>query len=112
MPLNKPMTVEEYFEFEKAASERHEYMAGEVYPMSDVSQRHNQIVGNILLRLRASAKGGPCQCTSARSSSVQQVTMHLLPRHHGRLQRQPDMDARSFAIHASWLKSRRPARRE
>jgi Uma2 family endonuclease len=54
------MTVEEYLEFEKAAPERHEYTAGDVYPMPHVSLRHNRIVGNVLRRLHASAKGSLC----------------------------------------------------
>lgn len=58
---NRPLTIEEYLEFEEASPERHEYVAGEVYPVADVSLRHNLISGNLLARLHPSSKDTNCQ---------------------------------------------------
>lgn len=55
------MTVEEYFAFEERSSVRHEYVEGEIYAMSGVTRRHNDIAGNIYIRLRTAARGGPCR---------------------------------------------------
>lgn len=57
----RPMTLEEYFEFEERSSTKHEYVDGEVYAMCGVTRRHNAIAGNIYMRLRMAARGGPCR---------------------------------------------------
>lgn len=57
----RPLTIEEYIEFEATSPLRHEYVAGEVYAMTGASRRHNRIVGNMYTRVRAAANGGPCQ---------------------------------------------------
>ena len=54
------MTVEEYFRFEERSPIKHEYVAGEVYPMSGATARHNIIAGNIFARLHGAADNGPC----------------------------------------------------
>src|SRR4051812_18660353 len=59
------MTVEEYFRFEESSPIRHEYVAGEVYAMSDVTVRHSRIVGNVLVRLSLAARPGPCDVFSS-----------------------------------------------
>jgi len=60
MPVG-PMSVEEYFDFEERSPVRHEYVEGEVYAMSGVTRRHNDIAGNIYIRLRGAARRGPCR---------------------------------------------------
>ena len=55
------MTVEEYFDFEERSTTRHEYVDGEVFEMSGVTRRNNDIVGNVYVRLRTAARGGPCR---------------------------------------------------
>lgn len=60
MPPNRPLTLEEYLEFEEASPERHEFVAGEVFVMAGVTKRHNTISGNIVSLLHAAAKGGRC----------------------------------------------------
>jgi Uma2 family endonuclease len=55
------MTLEEYFDFEERSRTRHEYVDGEVFEMSGVTRRHNTISGNVYVRLRAAARGGPCR---------------------------------------------------
>jgi putative restriction endonuclease len=39
-------------DFELGASTRHEYIAGEIVAMADVSAAHNQIVGNVYSAFR------------------------------------------------------------
>jgi Uma2 family endonuclease len=55
------MSLEEYFRFENAHPERHEYVAGEVYAMSGATLRHSRIVQNVSFRLMTHARGGPCE---------------------------------------------------
>lgn len=55
------MSVEEYFRFDEGSPIKHEYVAGEVYAMSDVTVRHNIITGNIFAGLFASADDNPCR---------------------------------------------------
>jgi Uma2 family endonuclease len=52
------MTLEEYFDFEERSRTRHEYVDGEVFEMSGTTRRHNDIVGNVYMRLRTAARGG------------------------------------------------------
>jgi Uma2 family endonuclease len=54
------LTVQEYLELEDKSEQRHEYVDGEVFPIASTTYRHNQIVLNIVTRLRSAAKGGPC----------------------------------------------------
>lgn len=58
---NRVVTLEEYLAFEMASPLRHEFVGGEVYPMAGTTRRHNQVVWNILSRIKASAAGGRCQ---------------------------------------------------
>ena len=58
---NRLLTFEDYLEFEEASPLRHEFVAGEVYAMEGASRRHGRIVGNIYMRLRTAAAGGPCE---------------------------------------------------
>jgi Uma2 family endonuclease len=55
------MTLEEYFDFEDRSQTRHEYIDGEIFAMSGVTRRHNDIAGNIYIRLRTAARGGSCR---------------------------------------------------
>ena len=64
MSLRKPkvkMSVEEYLEWEKDGTVRHEYVDGEVYAMSGTSKRHNRVATNLTIQLSARLRGGPCQ---------------------------------------------------
>lgn len=60
-PRDRLMTVDEYFAFEEASSERHEYVDGQVLAMSGVTRQHSRITGNVFARLWAAARGGPCR---------------------------------------------------
>jgi Uma2 family endonuclease len=57
----KKLTVEEYLEFEKAASEKHEYYQGEIFAMSGAGPRHNVIVKNLMRDIATALRGKPCQ---------------------------------------------------
>ena len=54
------MSFEEYMEFEEYSPMKHEYLAGEVFPMSDVTKRHNRIAGRLYCACANHLKGGPC----------------------------------------------------
>lgn len=56
-----PLTEAEYLAQEAAATERHEYVAGQVFAMAGGSQRHNRITLNLASSLLSSLKGKPCQ---------------------------------------------------
>jgi Uma2 family endonuclease len=58
---NRHLSVEEYLDFESAASTRHEYIAGEIFAMSGVSAAHNLIVGNVYRAFANHLHGGPCR---------------------------------------------------
>lgn len=55
------MTLDEYFAFEHASPTKHEYVDGDVYAMSGVSRRHNQIVGNVHVAVRGPARTAGCR---------------------------------------------------
>jgi Uma2 family endonuclease len=66
----KKFTVEEYLEFEKSATEKHEYYLGEIFDMSGhgellamsgASNRHNKIFSNLFGGLCIKLKGKLCQ---------------------------------------------------
>ena len=60
------LTPEEYIAFERkflpdSEIVRHEYMNGEIIPMSGASRAHNLIAGNIFGELRDQLKGSGCE---------------------------------------------------
>lgn len=57
----KKLTVEEYLQWEKESSQKHEFCRGEVFAMSGASARHNVIAKNLIIGLGAALKGHPCQ---------------------------------------------------
>jgi Uma2 family endonuclease len=66
----KKFTVQEYLEFEKTATERHEYYQGEIFrmhghgellAMSGAGNRHNIIFSNLFIGLGIRLKGKSCQ---------------------------------------------------
>lgn len=54
-------TIEEYLQFEKSSTEKHEYYKGEIFAMSGASNRHNWIFKNLYGILAHQLKGNPCQ---------------------------------------------------
>ena len=54
-------TVEEYLALEESSSERHEYVAGQIYAMCGPLQRHKLIAGNIFAPIHAHLRSKPCR---------------------------------------------------
>ncbi|MBE9077197.1 Uma2 family endonuclease [Romeria aff. gracilis LEGE 07310] len=50
---------EEYLEFETASEERHEYVDGEIRPMTGGTPDHNDIAGNLYVLLKLALKRKP-----------------------------------------------------
>lgn len=57
---NKPLTFEEYLEFEMASPVPHEFVGGQVYAVAGASRRHHQVLGNIYRRVAPALDDGPC----------------------------------------------------
>ena len=55
----KIYTLEEYLNFEVNSSERHEYINGEIRPMTGGTPNHNQITGNLYATLNFALKRQP-----------------------------------------------------
>ena len=54
-------TPEEYLAFEEAHTERHEYIAGQVYAMSGASTAHVILRDNLIVALHTRLRGSPCR---------------------------------------------------
>jgi len=60
--LKPYLSVEKYLASENDGEIRHEYIYGEVYAMAGSSDRHNQISGNIFVKIFSKVSGaGSCQ---------------------------------------------------
>ena len=55
------VSIEEYLEGERTASERHEYVAGRIFAMVGASRRHNRICLNLAATLQDRLSDRPCQ---------------------------------------------------
>ena len=55
------MYKRQYVAWEETQSERHEYLAGDVFAMVGVRQAYNVASGNLYSRLRRELKGSPCR---------------------------------------------------
>ncbi len=62
IPVEKPRhSVEQYFQLEFDASDKHEYHDGEILAMAGTSYDHCVILPNVVGELRAALKGKPCR---------------------------------------------------
>jgi Uma2 family endonuclease len=59
--LRPKISVADYLEGEKHSQVRHEYLDGEVYAMAGTSRRHNEIIGNLIEKLRRHLRGDTCR---------------------------------------------------
>lgn len=57
----RPTTLDEFLEWEEAQADKHEFRNGQIRMMTGGTQRHNLIVTNILVSLRAKLGKGPCR---------------------------------------------------
>jgi Uma2 family endonuclease len=55
------MSVAEFFDFEEASVEKHEYYQGQVYAMAGGTLRHSQIKVNVVRELSQRLRGKPCK---------------------------------------------------
>ena len=54
-------TVEEYFQIDEASETRHEYVEGRIVDMAGGTDRHSQIIVNVLAELRTRLRASPCR---------------------------------------------------
>ncbi len=57
----KAITPNEYLEMERAALQKSDYYAGEVFLMAGASPNHNRIAGNVLTELNGGLRGESCE---------------------------------------------------
>ena len=60
-PVSLRLTFEEYVAWERTQEEKHDYVHGEVFPMSGASRVHAEITGNLYLALRLAFRGTDCR---------------------------------------------------
>ena len=54
-------TIEEYLALEESSPDKHEYVAGHIYAMSEPLQPHKLISGNVFAGLHGHLRGTPCR---------------------------------------------------
>jgi Uma2 family endonuclease len=54
-------TEQEYIDFERASTCKHEYFDGQIYAMTGASRNHNLIAGNTLAMLHSQLRRKPCE---------------------------------------------------
>lgn len=59
-PVSLRLTPDAYDEWEQTQEERHEYIHGEVFPMSGATDTHNIIAGNFFAALHRAFAGTDC----------------------------------------------------
>ena len=57
----RSLTEQEYIEFERESTTKHEYYDGQIYAMTGASRIHNLIVGNTLASLHGQLRRKPCE---------------------------------------------------
>jgi Uma2 family endonuclease len=58
--FQKKLTADEYFELERTAEVKHEFYRGDLFAMSGVRDRHNELAGNLFVALREAVRGTGC----------------------------------------------------
>ena len=71
----RPLTFEEFLEFEAQADRKHEYVAGYVYDFAGALRPHNRIAARILARLEQPAEARGCEAFG--SDQLVKVTTEL-----------------------------------
>lgn len=70
-------TVEEYLAFEREASEKHQYIDGEIVAMAGASREHNLIGLNTASEIRFQLKGKTCEVYA------NDMRVRMKPEHYG-----------------------------
>ena len=73
-PAQRRMSIDEYLAFEETASERHEYLDGEIFAMSGGTRAHDFLSGAVFAELRAALRGKPCSPAASNLRVKSQVT--------------------------------------
>lgn len=60
LPTPPPLTAEQYLAQERAATEKHEFLGGQVFAMAGASLRHNRLAANLIAALGLQLRGTPC----------------------------------------------------
>ena len=67
------LTVEEYLDLEEDVAVRHEYVAGQIFAMSNPLIRHEVIAANLLFHFQTQLRGSPCMALSSHTKVRMQV---------------------------------------
>lgn len=59
-PVSLRLTPQEYFDWEETQEEKHDYIYGEVFPMSGATRTHNDIALNLALALKVAFRDTRC----------------------------------------------------
>jgi len=59
--LRNRLTLEEYLEGEELSDVRHDYLAGELFPVENATGNHNRVAGNLFARLHVHLAGTACE---------------------------------------------------
>ena len=60
-----PITAEKYLELERAAKDKHEFIAGEIVAMAGASDNHNVISSNVFLEIGLQLRKTKCRAFAA-----------------------------------------------
>lgn len=77
--LEKKLTVEEYFEFEKTSEIRHEYVDGELLAMAGEKRRHNNLVARLVRLLSDIANEKNCELVFESVKLRTKITRYRYP---------------------------------
>ncbi|NJM07590.1 Uma2 family endonuclease [Candidatus Gracilibacteria bacterium] len=76
----RPITEQEYMQFERESTAKHEYYGGRIYAMTGASGVHNLIAGNTLAALHGQLRRRPCQISpSDMQVKIQKTGLHTYP---------------------------------
>jgi Uma2 family endonuclease len=70
---NRAFTVEEYLRLEEESALRHEFVAGQVFAMTNPLLRHEVIVANLLFSFQSQLQGSPCMALGSNMKVRMQV---------------------------------------
>ena len=75
----RPMTVEEYFAYDEASDVRHEYIDGDVYPMTGGTGDHGAIIAYVIMALGAAIGERDCVVRAGTVRVIIDETKYVYP---------------------------------